>query len=140
MHFNYSFPEHFWPVLADLCESHDAGQDFRSDAYFALLRNYRRHGWIVLYLFGNSPALCPSFLGGRRVDWLQQFAPGSLYAPHATSLRMSDLGYRNASQAGLERLGEQPRALRPRPHARRSPRRTRSTRSSASRWTASTGS
>ena len=27
--------------------------------------------------------------------------PGSLYAPHATSLRMSDLGYRNKSQAGL---------------------------------------
>ena len=62
VHFNYSFPEQFWPVLADLCESHDAGQDFRSEAYFALLRNYRRHGWIVLYLFGNSPAICPSFL------------------------------------------------------------------------------
>ena len=47
------------PVLADLFASHDAGQAFRSDAYFALLRNYRRHGWIVLYLFGNSPAICP---------------------------------------------------------------------------------
>ena len=101
VHFNYSFPEHFWPVLADLCESRDAGQDFRSESYFALLRNYRRHGWIVLYLFGNSPALCPSFLGGRRVDWLQPLEPGTVYAPHATSLRMSDLGYRNASQAGL---------------------------------------
>jgi glutamate--cysteine ligase len=101
VHFNYSFPEHFWPVLADLVKSRDAGQDFRSASYFALLRNYRRHGWIVLYLFGNSPALCPSFLGGRSVDWLQPFEPGSLYAPHATSLRMSDLGYRNASQAGL---------------------------------------
>ena len=28
--------------------------------------------------------------------------PGSLYAPHATSLRMSDLGYRNKSQAALD--------------------------------------
>ena len=51
--------------------SHDPGQDFRSDSYFALLRNYRRHGWIVLYLFGNSPAICPSFLQGRKVDWLR---------------------------------------------------------------------
>jgi glutamate--cysteine ligase len=101
VHFNYSFPEHFWPVFAELAKSHDAGQDFRSSAYFGLLRNYRRYGWIVLYLFGNSPALCPSFLGGRRVDWLQTFEPASFYAPHATSLRMSDLGYRNASQAGL---------------------------------------
>jgi glutamate--cysteine ligase len=101
VHFNYSFPEHFWPVLADLLEIRDSGQDFRSESYFALLRNYRRHGWIVLYLFGNSPAICPSFLQGRKVDWLEELAPGSLYAPHATSLRMSDLGYRNKSQAGL---------------------------------------
>jgi glutamate--cysteine ligase len=101
VHFNYSFPEHFWPVLADLLESHDSGQAFRSASYFALIRNYRRMGWIVLYLFGNSPALCPSFLLGRKVDWLEELAPGSLYAPHATSLRMSDLGYRNTSQAAL---------------------------------------
>jgi glutamate--cysteine ligase len=101
VHFNYSFPEHFWPVLAELLESRDSGRAFRSDAYFALLRSYRRFGWIVLYLFGNSPAICPSFLQGRKVDWLEDLAPGSLYAPYATSLRMSDLGYRNSSQAGL---------------------------------------
>ena len=101
LHFNYSFPEHFWPVLAHVARAKAADQGFRSDAYFALLRNYRRHGWIVLYLFGNSPALCPSFLQGRRVDYLEPLAPGSLYAPHATSLRMSDLGYRNKSQAGV---------------------------------------
>lgn len=101
VHFNYSFPEHFWPVLADVQKASEAGRDFRSDAYFSLLRNYRRHGWIVLYLFGNSPALCPSFLQGRKVDYLEPLAPGSLYAPYATSLRMSDLGYRNKNQAGL---------------------------------------
>jgi glutamate--cysteine ligase len=101
VHFNYSFPEHFWPVLAEVLQSKDPGQAFRSEAYFSLLRNYRRHGWIVLYLFGNSPALCPSFLQGRKVAGLEPLEPGSLYAPHATSLRMSDLGYRNKSQAGL---------------------------------------
>jgi glutamate--cysteine ligase len=101
VHFNYSFPEAFWPVLAEVLQSSDAGQNFRSETYFALLRNYRRHGWIVLYLFGNSPAICPSFLQGRTVDYLEPLEPGSLYAPYATSLRMSDLGYRNKSQAGL---------------------------------------
>jgi glutamate--cysteine ligase len=101
VHFNYSFPEQFWPVLADLLQARDAGQGFRSEAYFSLLRNYRRHGWIVLYLFGNSPAICPSFLQGRSVPGLEPLEPGSLYAPYATSLRMSDLGYRNSSQAGL---------------------------------------
>jgi glutamate--cysteine ligase len=102
VHFNYSFPDEFWPVLAELRQEHDAGQVFRSAAYFALLRSYRRHGWIVLYLFGNSPALCPSFLAGRAVAGLEEFGPGTLYAPHATSLRMSDLGYRNKNQAALQ--------------------------------------
>jgi glutamate--cysteine ligase len=55
----------------------------------------------VLYLFGNSPVLCSSFLMGRKVDGLQELMPGTVYAPHATSLRMSDLGYRNKSQASL---------------------------------------
>ncbi|MCK7492816.1 MAG: glutamate--cysteine ligase [Comamonadaceae bacterium] len=70
VHFNYSFPEHFWPVLADVLQSPGTpGRTSAPTSYFALLRNYRRHGWIVLYLFGNSPALCPSFLQGRKVDW-----------------------------------------------------------------------
>jgi len=101
VHFNYSFPEHLWPLLGEILATSDTGQGFRSDVYFALLRNYRRHGWIVLYLFGNSPALCSSFLQGRKVGGLREFMPGTLYAPYATSLRMSDLGYRNKSQAGL---------------------------------------
>ncbi|HEY7377296.1 MAG TPA: hypothetical protein VH542_01280, partial [Steroidobacteraceae bacterium] len=62
VHFNYSFPAQFWPVLAEVLESRDAHPDFVSEQYFALLRNYRRHGWIVLYLFGVSPAVCGSFL------------------------------------------------------------------------------
>ena len=66
VHYNYSFPAHFWPVLADALESRQGGQDFISEQYFALLRNYRRHGWIVLYLFGVSPAVCTSFLAGPR--------------------------------------------------------------------------
>lgn len=101
VHFNYSFPAQFWPVLAESLQQPRADQDFISEQYFALLRNYRRHGWLILYLFGNSPALCSSFVRGREHS-LHEFAPGTLYAPHATSLRMSDLGYRNKSQAGVE--------------------------------------
>jgi len=100
VHFNYSFPEKFWPVLAEVLEQRDAGRDFISDRYFALLRNYRRYGWLVLYLFGNSPVLCASFLRGR-AHTLKQLTPGTLYEPYATSLRMSDLGYRNKNQAGV---------------------------------------
>jgi glutamate--cysteine ligase len=101
VHFNYSFPQQFWPVLAHALEVSRADQDFISEQYFALLRNYRRYGWLILYLFGNSPALSESFVIGRPHK-LQPLGPGTLYAPYATSLRMSDLGYRNKSQAGVQ--------------------------------------
>ena len=101
VHFNYSFPEQFWSVLRDVLEARGQPRDFISGEYFALLRNYRRHGWIVLYLFGVSPAVCKSFLKGRDIQ-LQQLDGGTFYEPYATSLRMSDLGYRNKSQAGVD--------------------------------------
>ncbi|HEU4442015.1 MAG TPA: glutamate--cysteine ligase, partial [Burkholderiales bacterium] len=37
----------------------------RSDAYFALIRNFRRLSWLPLYLFGASPAVCTTFVEGR---------------------------------------------------------------------------
>lgn len=97
VHFNYSFPDHFWPVLGEI-ERSDDSQAFRSERYFALLRSYRRYGWLVLYLFGNSPCVSDAFLTGRE-HTLQRFDRDTWYEPHATSLRMSDLGYRNKSQA-----------------------------------------
>ncbi len=101
VHFNYSFPKQFWPVLADVLETNDSGQDFQSDTYFSLLRNYRRHGWIIHYLFGVSPTVCRSFVAGRDDHGLEEWDKDTLYAPYGTSLRMSDLGYRNKSQADV---------------------------------------
>ncbi len=101
VHFNYSLPLLFWPLYADICHSHDSGQQFRSARYFDLLRNYRRHGWIVSYLFGVSPALCRSFLPGRSHSGLEPLGAETLIGPYATSLRMSDIGYRNRSQVAV---------------------------------------
>lgn len=101
VHYNYSFPALFWDVFGAAQEARKADQEFISSQYFALLRNYRRYGWLILYLFGNSPALCKSFVAGREHS-LRELTPGTLYEPYATSLRMSDLGYRNKSQAGVQ--------------------------------------
>ncbi len=65
-----------------------------------LVRNFRRMGWLVLYLFGASPALCKSFFGDATSD-LKTFNENTFYEPFATSLRMSDLGYSNNTQAKL---------------------------------------
>ncbi|HMI36438.1 MAG TPA: glutamate--cysteine ligase [Steroidobacteraceae bacterium] len=100
-HFNYSFPAHFWPLWAELLEARQADTDFISARYFDLLRNYRRHGWLALYLFGVSPALCASFMQDRDDPELRPLGPATLHLPHATSLRMSDLGYRNRNQAAV---------------------------------------
>ncbi|MDH4258794.1 MAG: glutamate--cysteine ligase [Gammaproteobacteria bacterium] len=102
VHFNYSFPEQLWPVLQHVRQSKLTGQPFMDESYFALLRNYRRFGWLILYLFGVSPAVCRSFFAGRAPSpELEARGRGTLIAPHATSLRMSDLGYRNKNQAGV---------------------------------------
>jgi glutamate--cysteine ligase len=71
-----------------------------SEQYFALIRNFRRHSWLPIYLFGASPACCASFVEGRKHP-LAELAPGTMYAPHATSLRMGPLGYQSDAQATL---------------------------------------
>ena len=100
VHFNYSFPLPFWAAYADLEKSRDRDAAFVSARYFDLLRNYRRHGWLVLYLFGVSPVVCKSFLKGHD-HGLRDFTAGTAYEPYGTSLRMSDIGYRNRNQADL---------------------------------------
>ena len=71
-----------------------------NDEHFALIRNFRRHSFLLLWLFGASPAVCGSFVEGRE-HGLQALASGSLYLPHATSLRMGKLGYQSEAQATL---------------------------------------
>jgi glutamate--cysteine ligase len=98
VHFNYSFSSYLWDVLEHVNKSSQLRQDFVSEQYFGVLRNYRRYGWLVLYLFGTSPAVSNSFFAGRD-SALQSLDGDTYYEPYATSLRMSDIGYRNKNQA-----------------------------------------
>jgi glutamate--cysteine ligase len=98
VHFNYSFPAHFWEVYASVREQQGVTDAFRSASYLDLVRNYRRMGWIVLYLFGASPVVGRDFVGDS-LSGLELFDDHTAYGPHATSLRMSDIGYRNRNQA-----------------------------------------
>jgi len=82
IHYNWSLPE------------------VSSEQYFALIRNFRRHAFLLLYLFGASPALCSTFVDGRPHE-LQPLGNGSMHMPHGTSLRMGRLGYQSEAQASL---------------------------------------
>jgi glutamate--cysteine ligase len=72
-----------------------------NDEYFALIRNFRRHSFLLLTLLGASPAVCPSFVEGRSHE-LQRLSPHTLYLPYATTLRMGRLGYQSDAQASLQ--------------------------------------
>ncbi|HFD81113.1 MAG TPA: glutamate--cysteine ligase [Gammaproteobacteria bacterium] len=100
VHFNYSFPPEFWPVYAELEGNRQVLQDFISESYMALIRNLQRFGWLIPYLFGASPAVCKSFLGGAPTT-LQEFNENTYYEPWATSLRMGDIGYQNNKENRL---------------------------------------
>ncbi|MCI0655163.1 MAG: glutamate--cysteine ligase [Methylococcaceae bacterium] len=103
VHFNYSVPEVFWPVFQDLERNRAAPRDFIADAYFSMIRNLQRWGWIALYLFGASPAICKSFVRDRKAFYrdFDEFDPHTFFKPYATSLRMSDIGYKNNTQSQL---------------------------------------
>jgi glutamate--cysteine ligase len=100
IHYNYSLPDDFWPIYRDFEQGGGELQDFRSSVYLGVVRNVRRLDWLMLYLFGASPAVCRSFLKGRDAR-LEELDDATLFGSHATSLRMSDLGYRNSAQADL---------------------------------------
>jgi glutamate--cysteine ligase len=71
-----------------------------TEGYFGAIRNFRREGWLLLYLFGASPALCDSFVHDRE-HGLQRLSGHTLYLPHATSLRMGRLGYQSDAQSSI---------------------------------------
>ena len=100
IHYNFSLPPQLWQVLQAQEGDTRSAQDYQSERYCALIRNFRRYAWLLMYLFGASPAVCASFLQGRD-HRLQPLGEQSLYLPWATSLRMSDLGYNNNAQSGL---------------------------------------
>ncbi|HEY5716195.1 MAG TPA: glutamate--cysteine ligase, partial [Psychromonas sp.] len=103
VHYNFSLPAAFWDVWAEVQQSPLTGKEAQSAGYMGLIRNYLRFGWVIPYLFGASPALCKSFLQGKKnaFEFLET-GKGTVYLPYATSLRMSDLGYTNSAQSALK--------------------------------------
>ncbi|PMR73385.1 glutamate--cysteine ligase [Billgrantia endophytica] len=104
IHYNVSLPDELWTLLRERDGATDTPMsEYRSSRYFGLIRNFRRHSWLLLYLFGASPALDRSFLpDGGIPDNLQAHGHDTLVSRYATSLRMSDLGYQNKVQAQLK--------------------------------------
>ncbi len=99
LHYNFSVPDSFWSAL-DIVST---DQDFYavSNAYMAGTRNFLHHCWLLFYLFGASPAACRSFFNGTSPINLKKIDTHTLYGEYATSLRMSNFGYRNPIQSEI---------------------------------------
>ena len=97
IHYNFSLSDDFWSHWQEIQGNTLPAASYRSECYLALVRNFYRYTWLVAYLFGASPAVCGSFVEGKKHQ-LEPFGQSSYYLPYATSLRMSDLGYRSAVQ------------------------------------------
>ncbi len=100
IHFNYSLPNDFWPVFQDIEKNNDQLTSFRSASYMSMIRNVKRYGWLILYLFGASPAICKSFIEENSLD-MPLLDDNTFYQPYGTSLRMSDLGYTSTVQSNI---------------------------------------
>ena len=101
IHYNFSLTDPFWEWLL----RHEGGtqplREFKTAQCFALIRNFHRYSWLLVYLFGASPALCSSFVRGGS-HGLAPLGAGTLHAPHGTSLRMGDLGYQSDAQRSID--------------------------------------
>jgi glutamate--cysteine ligase len=103
IHYNFSMPQEYWEIAWRDAGSPGDKTAYISERYLGLIRNFRRYSWLLIYLYGASPAVCASFLRGRDNHGLQPFdtESRSLYLPYATALRMGGLGYTSDAQKQL---------------------------------------
>ena len=102
IHYNFSLPDAFWESSRRISSPDCSLTDWRTQGYLALIRNFQRHGWLLTFLTGSSPALSQSFVRGESPEHLQSIRDHTLYREFATSLRMGDLGYTSSAQDGLQ--------------------------------------
>ena len=94
VHYNFSFSNEFWDFLYHRFADHQTKTDFINRCYFSIIRNFNRYDWLLLYLFGATPAIDKSYLENKSNE-LIEFGKDSYCGEFATSLRMSNIGYTN---------------------------------------------
>ena len=97
VHYNFSLSKDFWIKYKSLTNDDRELQDVINDGYFHLIRNYRRYSWILIYLFGSTPAVDESFLKNKK-HTLKKLGKETWGKENATSLRMGGLGYTSNAQ------------------------------------------
>lgn len=98
-HYNFSFSKSFWEFLHQKIAPKSNIQNFISEQYLHIVRNFLRYSWLNTYLFGAAPVIDESYLEHkpififRKPKYLKKLDSNSYYGEYACSFRMSELGY-----------------------------------------------
>jgi len=96
IHYNFSINDASLGLLAE-----NLNKETKSNIYLGLIRNFKRNFWFLLYFFGASPIFDKSFVSGRSHS-IKNIKGSDLFDEHATSLRMSEVGYQSYHQQALD--------------------------------------
>lgn len=109
IHYNFSLGENLIDFLYGRFGKGMERRTFINDIYFALIRNYLRYRWLLIYLFGASPSADPSFFPVIRKEFgiVSKCCPEccsdmEAYDRYSTSLRVSRFGYANDNRRANE--------------------------------------
>ena len=96
IHYNFSLHPSSLKILLS-----SFGVQHSNDLYLSLIRNFKRYYWFILIHFGRSSIIDKSFIRGREHK-LVKLNDCDLFMKYATSLRMSDIGYKSSAQKNLK--------------------------------------
>ncbi len=97
IHYNFSLSKDSWLAFIN---KKSVSQNEININYLNLIRNLKRYYWFIAYYFGASPLCDESFVLKRDHD-LVTVGKDDVGLPHATSLRMSEIGYQSPIQRDL---------------------------------------
>lgn len=99
VHINISFSKSLMSWVSEKKYNKPLSKNTQSQLYLDTIRNFNRYSFLLLYLFGASPAMDKSFT--KKIPNLKELDPDTYYAPNATTIRLSELGYTSQVQNSL---------------------------------------
>ncbi|MEC8012138.1 MAG: glutamate--cysteine ligase [Pseudomonadota bacterium] len=102
IHYNISFPDEFWTSFGKTFFPEKNLRQIKDDAYFGLVRQFLRQGWMLTLMTGGSPICHSSFTSQDIAHEKKLTKARDTYIGHtSSSLRMGGIGYHNAAQSSL---------------------------------------
>ncbi|PWJ41081.1 bifunctional glutamate--cysteine ligase GshA/glutathione synthetase GshB [Sediminitomix flava] len=94
VHFNFSFTEEWMERLYKASGEETSLNEFRNRLYMKLSRNFFRYRWLLIWLFGKSPAVHKTYIKDC-IDRLPALEKDAYSFMEGTSVRSGVCGYRN---------------------------------------------